>query len=105
MSLFPRRYSYQETLRALDDLVRQGKVLYIGVSEWTAEQMTEAVRLADQELLDRIVVNQPNDCMLHRNIEKGIIPVSEKHGIGQAVAMVPPIIRFKITTKHIEVMS
>jgi voltage-dependent potassium channel beta subunit len=75
----------EETLRALDDLVRQGKVLYVGVSEWTAEQMTEAIHLADKKLLDRIVVNQPNYSMLHRYIEKEIIPVSEKHGIGQVV--------------------
>lgn len=75
----------EETLRALDDLIRQGKVLYVGVSEWTAEQMTEAIHLADKKLLDRIVVNQPNYSMLHRKIEKEIIPVSEKHGIGQVV--------------------
>lgn len=75
----------EETLRALDDLVRQGKVLYVGVSEWTAEQMTEAIHIADKKLLDRIVVNQPNYSMLHRYIEKEIIPVSEKHGIGQVV--------------------
>ncbi|MEH7117298.1 aldo/keto reductase family protein [Neobacillus vireti] len=75
----------EETLRALDDLVRQGKVLYLGVSEWTAEQITEAAHIADKKLLDRIVVNQPNYSMLHRYIEKEIIPVSEKHGIGQVV--------------------
>ncbi|MFS0864676.1 aldo/keto reductase family protein [Fredinandcohnia sp. 179-A 10B2 NHS] len=75
----------EETLRALDDLVRQGKVLYVGVSEWTPEQISEAVHLADKKLLDRIVVNQPNYSMLHRYIEKEIIPVSEKHGIGQVV--------------------
>lgn len=75
----------EETLRALDDLIRQGKVLYVGVSEWTAEQITEAVHLADKKLLDRIVVNQPNYSMLQRYIEKEIIPVSEKHGIGQVV--------------------
>lgn len=74
-----------ETLRALDDLVRQGKVLYVGVSEWTAEQISEAVHLADKKLLDRIVVNQPHYSMLHRYIEKEVIPVSEKHGIGQVV--------------------
>src|SRR4051812_6350563 len=74
-----------ETLRALDDLVRQGKVLYVGVSEWTAQQITEAVHLADKKLLDRIVVNQPNYSMLQRYIEKEIIPVSENHGIGQVV--------------------
>lgn len=75
----------EETLRALDDLVRQGKVLYVGVSEWTAEQITEAVHLADKKLLDRIVVNQPQYSMLYRNIEEEIIPVSKKHGIGQVV--------------------
>lgn len=74
-----------ETLRALDDLVRQGKVLYVGVSEWTAEQITEAVHLADKKLLDRIVVNQPQYSMLERYIEKEVLPVSEKHGIGQVV--------------------
>jgi len=82
---FHKETPLEETLRALDDLVRQGKVLYLGVSEWTAEQMTEAVHLADKRLLDRIVVNQPNYSMLHRYIEKEVIPVSEKHGIGQVV--------------------
>ncbi|HJV31665.1 MAG TPA: aldo/keto reductase, partial [Bacillales bacterium] len=53
---FDRDTPLDETLRALDDLVRQGKVLYVGVSEWTAEQITEAVHLADKKLLDRIVV-------------------------------------------------
>lgn len=82
---FHKETPLDETLRALDDLVRQGKVLYIGVSEWTAEQISEAVHLADKKLLDRIVVNQPNYSMLQRYIEKEIIPVSEKHGIGQVV--------------------
>jgi voltage-dependent potassium channel beta subunit len=75
----------EETLRALSDLVRQGKVLYLGVSEWTAEQMTEAIHLADKKLLDRFVVNQPQYSMLYPKIEKEIIPVSEKHGVGQVV--------------------
>jgi len=74
-----------ETLRAIDDLIRQGKILYAGVSEWTAEQITEAVHIADQKLLDRIVVNQPQYSMLARKIESKVIPVCEKHGIGQVV--------------------
>jgi voltage-dependent potassium channel beta subunit len=82
---FDRDTPLDETLRALDDLVRQGKVLYVGVSEWTAEQITEAVHLADKKLLDRIVVNQPQYSMLERYIEKEVLPVSEKHGIGQVV--------------------
>lgn len=75
----------EETLRAIDDLIRQGKILYAGVSEWSAAQIEEAVRIADRRLLDRIVVNQPVYNMLNRYIEPEIIPTSEKHGIGQVV--------------------
>src|SRR5690554_7926760 len=75
----------EETLRTIDDLVRQGKVLYVGVSEWTAAQIEEAVRIADRYLLDRIVVHQPEYNMLNRWIEPEVIPVCEKHGIGQIV--------------------
>ena len=46
-------------MRAFDDLVRQGKVHYVGVSEWTAEQIADALRLADEMGFDRIVSNQP----------------------------------------------
>lgn len=75
----------EETLRAIDDLIRQGKILYAGVSEWSAAQIEEAVRVADKFLLDRIVVNQPVYNMLNRYIEKEVIPVSSKYGIGQVV--------------------
>ncbi|MFR9711939.1 aldo/keto reductase family protein [Paenibacillus sp. MB22_1] len=74
-----------ETLRTIDDLIRQGKILYAGVSEWQASQIAEAVGLADRYLLDRIVVNQPVYNMFNRYIEKEVIPVSERHGIGQVV--------------------
>ncbi|QOT08359.1 aldo/keto reductase family protein [Paenibacillus sp. JNUCC32] len=74
-----------ETLRAIDDLVRQGKVLYVGVSEWQASQIAEALTVADRFLLDRIVVNQPIYNMFERYIEKEIIPLSERSGIGQVV--------------------
>jgi voltage-dependent potassium channel beta subunit len=75
----------EETLRALDDLVRQGKVLYLGVSEWQASQMAEALGVADRYLLDRIVVNQPIYNMFERYIEKEVIPLGERSGIGQVV--------------------
>jgi len=74
-----------ETLRALDDLIRQGKVLYAGVSEWSAVQINTAVHTARELGLDRIVSNQPNYSMLQRYIEKDIVPVSQEHGIGQIV--------------------
>lgn len=74
-----------ETLRAIDDLIRQGKILYAGVSEWSAAQIQEAVTIADKYLLDRIIVNQPQYNMFHRDIEDEIIPVCEKNGISQVV--------------------
>ncbi|GIQ64572.1 voltage-gated potassium channel [Paenibacillus cisolokensis] len=75
----------EETLRAIDDLIRQGKVLYAGVSEWTAAQITEALNIADRRLLDRIIVNQPIYNMFERYIEKEIIPLCEQRGVGQVV--------------------
>ncbi|MEU7893989.1 aldo/keto reductase family protein [Nonomuraea sp. NPDC049152] len=83
------RYDYstplEETLRAFDDLVRQGKVLYVGVSEWTAQEIAEALRIARDLGLDRIVSNQPQYNMLRRVIEPEIIPLCEKEGVGQVV--------------------
>jgi aryl-alcohol dehydrogenase-like predicted oxidoreductase len=75
----------QETLRALDDLVRQGKVLYVGVSEWTAEQISDALEIAREMNLDRIVSNQPQYNMIQRRIETDVIPLCESEGIGQVV--------------------
>jgi aryl-alcohol dehydrogenase-like predicted oxidoreductase len=83
------RFDYEtpleETLRAFDDLVRQGKVLYVGVSEWKASQIREAVRIADEMGFDPIVSNQPQYSMLYRVIEGEVIPASEENGIGQIV--------------------
>jgi aryl-alcohol dehydrogenase-like predicted oxidoreductase len=83
------RYDYatplEETLRAFDDLVRQGKAHYIGVSEWTAEQIAEALRLADEMGFDRIISNQPQYSLLWRVIEAEVVPLSEAEGIGQIV--------------------
>jgi voltage-dependent potassium channel beta subunit len=75
----------EETLRTIDDFVRQGKVLYAGVSEWTATQMAQALGTADRYLLDRIVVNQPVYNMFNRYIEKEVIPFGMQNGIGQVV--------------------
>ncbi|MFC6019388.1 aldo/keto reductase family protein [Plantactinospora solaniradicis] len=73
-----------ETLIAFDDLVRQGKVLYLGVSEWTAAQIRAALDLADQlGLRNRIVSNQPQYNMLWRVVEPEILPLSVQEGIGQ----------------------
>jgi len=75
----------EETLRALDDLVTQGKVLYVGVSEWSATQIADGVYTARELNLDRIVSNQPVYNMLQRYIEPDILPLCEREGIGQVV--------------------
>jgi len=75
----------EETLRALDDLVAQGKILYYGFSEWSAAQIENAARIVDKRNLRRPVVNQPVYNMLNRYIEKEVIPVCTREGIGQVV--------------------
>ncbi len=75
----------EETLRAFDDLVRSGKVLYVGVSEWRAEEIEGAVKMADQLGFDRIISNQPQYSMLWRVIEKEVVKTSKKYGVGQIV--------------------
>jgi len=73
----------EETLMALDDLCRQGKILYYGVSEWTGAQIAAAVEIASARGLHPIISNQPQYSMLARGIEKDQIPVCERAGIGQ----------------------
>ncbi|TMD63617.1 MAG: aldo/keto reductase [Chloroflexi bacterium] len=77
--------SLEEVLRALDDLVTQGKVLYVGVSEWSATQIDDAVYTARELNLDRIASNQPIYNMLQRYIERDVLPLCEREGIGQVV--------------------
>jgi aryl-alcohol dehydrogenase-like predicted oxidoreductase len=82
------RYDYEtpleETMQAFADVVRQGKALYIGVSEWTAEQLRAGHDLAVQ-LGIQLVSNQPQYSMLHRVIEGKVIPTSQSLGISQIV--------------------
>lgn len=83
------RYDYEtpleETLSAFDDLIRQGKVLYVGVSEWKASEIESAIELAKSNHYDQIVSNQPQYSMLYRVIEQRVVPTCEKYGIGQIV--------------------
>ena len=97
------RYDYEtplyETLRAFDDLIRAGKVLYVGVSEWRAEEIAEALRIAADMGLDRIVSNQPQYNMLWRVIEPEIVPLCEKEGVSQIVFS--PIAQGVLTGKYL----
>jgi aryl-alcohol dehydrogenase-like predicted oxidoreductase len=90
----------EETLMALDDLVKQGKILYIGVSEWTAAQITEASKITKELHLNPIIINQPCYNMLKRDIEKEIIPVCATEGIGLAVWS--PVAQGVLTGKYVK---
>ncbi|MFC5452556.1 aldo/keto reductase [Paenibacillus aestuarii] len=71
-----------ETLRALDDLVEQGKVRYIGVSNWRAWQVAKANGIADRKNYTRIASVQPRYNLLFRMIEDDLIPMALDEGIG-----------------------
>jgi aryl-alcohol dehydrogenase-like predicted oxidoreductase len=75
----------EESLSALDDLVRQGKVMYVGFSEWTAEQIARGLKIQDQRGYDRFVSSQPQYSALWRVIEAEVVPLSQREGIGQIV--------------------
>ncbi|MED7925615.1 aldo/keto reductase family protein [Nonomuraea sp. LP-02] len=96
---FDHETPLEETLKTFDDLVRQGKVLYVGVSEWTADQIAQALKIADEMGFDRIVSNQPQYSMLWRVIESEIVPLSEKEGVGQIVWS--PIAQGVLTGKYL----
>lgn len=88
----------EETMQAFADLVRQGKVHYIGVSEWTAEQIRAGKKLAD-DLGIHFISNQPQYSMLWRVIEGQVIPTSKELGISQIVWS--PIAQGVLTGKYL----
>jgi aryl-alcohol dehydrogenase-like predicted oxidoreductase len=94
---FDRTTPLEETMLAFADLVRAGKVLYVGVSEWTAEQITRGAALA-RELNVPLVSNQPQYSMLWRVIESQVVPASEREGLSQIVFS--PIAQGVLTGKY-----
>ena len=96
------RFDYEtpleETLSAFDDLIRQGKVHYIGTSEWRASQIEDALKIQDANGYNRFVSNQPQYSMLWRVIEQEIVPMSLREGIGQIVWS--PIAQGVLTGKY-----
>jgi len=76
----------EETVRALDDLVHQGKILYWGTSEWTGAQIQAALDLCERHNLVKPQVEQPLYNMIsRRRVEEDVLPVTEKNGIGLVV--------------------
>jgi len=95
------RFDYEtpleETFQAFADIVRQGKALYIGVSEWTADQLSKGAVLA-KELGIQLISNQPQYSSLWRVIEAEVVPTSRKLGISQIVWS--PIAQGVLTGKY-----
>ncbi len=95
------RYDYEtpleETMQAFADLVRAGKVLYIGVSEWTVDQLQDGHGLAE-DLGFQLISNQPQYSMLWRVIEEEVVPASRELGISQVVWS--PIAQGVLTGKY-----
>jgi aryl-alcohol dehydrogenase-like predicted oxidoreductase len=87
----------EETMQAFADVVRAGKALYIGVSEWTAQQLRDGQALA-KELGFSLVSNQPQYSMLWRVIESEVVPASEELGMSQVVFS--PIAQGVLTGKY-----
>ncbi|NHJ84856.1 MAG: aldo/keto reductase [Asgard group archaeon] len=86
---YMHRYDYttplKETIEVLDDLVREGKILYWGTSVWTAAQLERANAIAKELHLQRPIVEQPMYNMLNRYIELEIMSVLKTHGMGLTV--------------------
>ena len=97
------RFDYQtpveESLRAFDDLIRQGKVHYIGFSEWSAPQISQALEIQKASGFDRFISSQPQYSMLWRVIESKVVPLCEREGIGQIVWS--PIAQGILTGKYL----
>jgi aryl-alcohol dehydrogenase-like predicted oxidoreductase len=88
----------EETMQAFADVVRQGKALYIGVSEWTAEQIRDGHELAKQ-LGVQLISSQPQYSMLWRVIEDEVVPACDELGISQIVWS--PIAQGVLTGKYV----
>ncbi|MBO2451197.1 aldo/keto reductase family protein [Actinomadura barringtoniae] len=87
----------EESMKAFADLVRQGKVLYVGVSEWTAEQIERGHTLAT-EMGVPLISNQPQYSILWRVIEAEVNPTSRRLGMGQIVFS--PVAQGVLTGKY-----
>jgi voltage-dependent potassium channel beta subunit len=88
----------EETVRAYEDLIRQGKILYWGVSHWSASQISESCALADRFGGYRPISNQPEYSILARDIETKILGTSSREGLSQIVFS--PLAQGALTGKY-----
>jgi L-glyceraldehyde 3-phosphate reductase len=88
----------EETMGALDQIVRQGKALYVGISSYNAEQTAQAVKILN-ELGTPLVIHQPNYSMLNRWIEDGLQDVLQENGVGSIAFC--PLAQGLLTNKYV----
>lgn len=88
----------EETLRAFDDLVRHGKVRYVGCSNFTAAQLEEAETTGNKHLLHQFVSSQDEYSLLARDIERELLPLIEKYGMSELPYF--PLASGMLTGKH-----
>ncbi len=72
----------EETLRALDDLVRQGKVLYLGASNYAAHRLVDSLWISETQHLERFVALQMQYSLMVRDLEREHVPAALRHGLG-----------------------
>lgn len=87
-----------ESLRAIDDLVAQGKILYPGVSKWSVEEMELALAISRELYLDPIIADQPLYNMLEREIEREVMPFCREKGMG--IVVFSPLAQGLLTGKY-----
>jgi L-glyceraldehyde 3-phosphate reductase len=88
----------EETMGALDQIVKQGKALYVGISSYSAEQTDEAVKILDR-LGTPLLIHQPNYSMFNRWVEDGLRDVLKKNGVGSIAFC--PLAQGLLTNKYI----
>jgi aryl-alcohol dehydrogenase-like predicted oxidoreductase len=81
---FDEETPLEETIRTMDDLVRQGKILYWGFSEWPVEQVEKCLQICGDRY-DKPKGSQPNYSLLNRKVEERLLPLCGRAGIGQVV--------------------
>lgn len=95
---FDEEAPLEETLRAMNDVVGAGLATYWGVSEWRADQIDEAISLCNQHGWVKPVINQPLYNLMARDIEKEVIPMTDRHGLG--IANFCPLAQGILTGKY-----
>lgn len=89
----------EETMGALDSIVRQGKALYVGISSYSAEQTQEAINILNK-LGTPLVIHQPSYSMLNRWIEEGLQDVLQENGVGSIAFC--PLAQGLLTSKYLK---